>query len=142
MPNIIRAFLYWLEENKIDDITRLRQSHYKQYFHYITSRKSETRGGGLSNNYVNKHIQALEKFYEFLVHKGAKDIPPVILKPLRIYKDLVSVLTPEQIKELYKASHMHNGSIKQSAYASRDRAILTVFYGCCLLYTSPSPRDS
>ena len=83
MPSIIREFLHFLESNNINQITALQQKHYKEYFNYINSRGNKRRGGGLSNNYINKHIQALEKLYEFLVHKGVQNLPPITLRQLR-----------------------------------------------------------
>ena len=132
MPAIVREFLHFLESMNVQNITQLRQDHYKKYYNYLTSRKNERRGGGLSNNYINKHIQALEKFYEYLKHKGVQDLAPVILKPLRLHKDLVEIITESEIKELYEATKATSIYKNQEAYNARDRAILTVFYGCGL----------
>jgi integrase/recombinase XerD len=89
-------------------------------------------GGGLSNNYLNKHIQALEKFYEFLNHKGVQNLPPVTLRQLKLDKDEITVLTIEEVQQLYKATEKESDNPKQQAFNARDRAMLTVFYGCGL----------
>lgn len=132
MPTIVREFLYHLEQNNINQITELTQKHYKHYFNYISSRPNLRRGGGLSNNYLNKHIQALEKFHEFLNHKGAQGIPPVSLRLLKLEKKDVTILTSEEIQELYNTTSKESETIKQAALRSRDRVILTVFYACGL----------
>ena len=137
MPSVIREFLHFLETNKINHITELKQKHYKNYFNYISSRSNQRRGGGLSNNYLNKHIQALEKFYEFLNHKGVQNLPPVTLRQLKLDKEAITVLTIEETQQLYKATEKDPDSYRgshprQQAFNARDRALLTVFYGCGL----------
>jgi len=132
MPAIIREFLHFLETNKINQINELKPKHYKSYFNHISSRSNLRRGGGLSNNYLNKHIQSLEKFYEFLIHKGTKGVPPVNLRQLKLEKRDITVLTEEEIKALYKATEIESNHPKQESFNARDRAMLTVFYGCGL----------
>ncbi|MEM6644518.1 MAG: tyrosine-type recombinase/integrase [Bacteroidota bacterium] len=133
MPAIIREFLYFLEANKINQITDLQPKHYKSYFNHISSRSNLRCGGGLSNNYLNKHIQSLEKFYEFLIHKGTQGVPPVNLRQLKLEHRDITVLTEEEIKQLYKATGRGTAANHLlEALGSRDRAMLTVFYGCGL----------
>ena len=132
MPAIIREFLHYLETNKINQITELQPKHYKSYFNHISSRSNLRRGGGLSNNYLNKHIQSLEKFYEFLIHKGTQGVPPVNLRQLKLETRDITVLTEEEIKALYKATEIESNHPKQESFNARDRAMLTVFYGCGL----------
>jgi len=130
MPTIIREFLHYLEQHNINQINILQQKHYKNYFTYISSRTNKRRGGGLSNNYLNKHIQALEKFYEFLNHKGVQNLPPVTLKQLKLHKGNITVLTQEEIKEFYQASRRTATNYLQEALNARDRVLLSIFYGC------------
>ncbi len=132
MPTIIREFFHFLEQQDCNQIKDLKQQHYKAYFNYISSRGNKRRGGGLSNNYLNKHIQALEKLYEFLVHKGMQGVPPVILKQLKLEKGNITVLTQEEIQEFYKVASKEANTIKENALQSRDRVMLAVFYGCGL----------
>ena len=119
MPNVIREFLHFLESNKINQITELKQQHYKNYFNYISSRSNQRRGGGLSNNYLNKHIQALEKFYEFLNHKGVQNVPPVTLRQLKLDKEEVTVLSIEEIQQLYKATEKESNNPKYYCYTTK-----------------------
>lgn len=132
MPSIVREFLHFLELNNINQITALKQQNYKEYFNYINNRSNQRRGGGLSNNYLNKHIQALEKFYEFLVHKGVQGVPPVTLRQLKLEKGNVTVLTQQEIKDLFKATDKESTTKKEAAFNTRDKVLLTVFYGCGL----------
>lgn len=132
VPNIIREFLYFLEQQGCVHIRHLKQNHYQEYYHYISTRANQIRGGGLSNNSINKHIQALEKFHEYLMHKGVKGVPSVALKHLKRERNQVAVLTISEIKQLYQATEKKSLSIHFEALGSRDRAMLSVFYGCGL----------
>lgn len=137
MPNLLREFLHYLETNGVHQIQNLKQQHYKGYFNYISTRTNQRRGGGLGNQYLNKQIQALEKFYEYLTHKGTMGIPPVVLKQLKLDKTNITILTQDEIKQLYAATkEEHESGLiskeKQEAFNARDRALLAVFYGCGL----------
>lgn len=132
MTSIAREFLYFLDTQGVSHINKLEQKHYKQYFNYISTRSNARRGGGLSNNYLNKHIQALEKFYEFLVHKNTHSVPPVNLRQLKLNREEMTVLSQEEIELLYKAASQETTTEKEAALRSRDKAMLVVFYGCGL----------
>ena len=64
IPHIIREFLHELEKKQVTQIKDLNQTHIRSYYRYINNRSNQRRGGGLSNNYLNKHLQAIEKFLE------------------------------------------------------------------------------
>ena len=133
VPNIIREFLHFLEQQNCKHITQLEQKHYQDYLHYISTRANQRRGGGLSNNSINKQIQALEKFYEYMMHKGVQGVPSVALKHPKIERAEVTVLTQSEIKELYEATRIQEyGTLYNQDLGSRDRAMLSVFYGCGL----------
>lgn len=132
MPSIIREFLHYLDAQNVNQITRLEQKHYKEYFNYISTRGNQRRGGGLSNNYLNKHIQSIQKFYEFLKHKGVQNLPPITLKQLKLEKGNITVLTQEEIKAFYKATEKESDYHYQEAFNARDRAMLAVYYACGL----------
>ena len=132
MPSMIREFLHFLEQQGCNQIHHLQTKHYRSYYDHISGRGNQRRGGGLSNNYINKQIQALEKFYEFLQHKGTNGIPPVTLKHLKLERSNITVLTQEEIKQLFEASNQETLHSKQEAFNARDKAMLVVFYGCGL----------
>jgi len=138
MPTIIREFLHYLEQQNCHQITQLKQIHYKAYFNHISSRGNQRRGGALSNNYVNKHIQAIEKFLEFLHHKGVQEIPASGIRQLKTQRAAISILSTEEIQELYKLTEQQSNTstsepdYKREAISARDRVILTVFYSCGL----------
>jgi len=135
IPHLIREFFYFLEQNQCKEISHLQTKHYTDYFNYLSSRANQRRGGGLSNNYINKQLQALQKLHEFLVHKGAHGVPPVVIKQLKLETSEITVLSQTEIQQLYEVAQNlkeTSSSIKQQSLAARDQAMLTLFYGCGL----------
>lgn len=132
MPTNIREFLYFLEQQGCSQINQIQAKHYKNYFNHISSRPNQRRGGGLGNVYLNQQIQALEKFYEFLQHKGTTGIPPVTLKQLKLDRSNITVLTQEEIKQLFETTNQETPHRHQEAFNARDKAMLVVFYACGL----------
>ena len=55
-PSFVREFLHHLESKEVQQIKQLTTADYKSYYNHITSRSNARRGGGLSNNYLNKQI--------------------------------------------------------------------------------------
>jgi integrase/recombinase XerD len=139
LPNHIRELFYYLEQNNINHIKQLDNKIIKEYYNHLKLRSNERQGGGLSNAYLNKHLQALYKFTEYLRQSGRMILPILTIDWETNQTTQIETLTVAEIKELYKVTgHFHNSITKYNpkylfeAIASRDRAILTVFYGCGL----------
>jgi len=132
MPVIVREFLHHLEKNQISHINQLQQKHIKSYHQYIGSRANQNRGGGLSNNYINKHLQAIEKFLEFLTHKGTQNVPALGIRLEKLHKKEINILTTAEIKELFELTNKEPNTEKEQILLSRDKAMLTIFYSCGL----------
>lgn len=133
MPSIVREFLHYLETTpQLKAINQLEQRHIKLYYQHISTRTNERRGGALSNNYINKHLQSVDKFLEYLRHRGADNIPSSGIRQLKLNTKEITVLTPEEIAQLYAVTERETDNFKEEAIFARDRAILTVYYGCGL----------
>lgn len=133
LPIHIREFLYFLEQNNQREIRDLKSKHIKEYYQYLSHRTSEKQGGALSSNYINHHFYALEKFFEFLHHKGTRNLPQINLKRLKIETLEREVLTETEIKELYQlAENQESETSKQQALHYQDKVMLTIYYGCGL----------
>lgn len=132
MPVRIREFLYFLEHSKINHIRHLEQQHYRDYYAHLYNRANQRRGGGLSNNYINQHLQAIEKFLQFLHHRGVTNLPHLGIPLLKLNTKEITVLTRDEIQLLYKATRNEVETIKSEALQSRDRVLLSVYYGCGL----------
>src|SRR5690554_5703496 len=133
LPNIIREFLYFLERNNCKQINLLQSQHIKDYYEYLTVRANERQGGALSSSHINYHFWSLEKFFEFLHHKGAKNLPAINLKRLKTDTLKREILTQEEIKELYHiVENQESPTQKQEALNYQNKVMLTVYYGCGL----------
>lgn len=136
LPTAVREFLYYLEQKNIKQISVVTNKDINNYYQYLTTRQSERQGGALSSNYINHHFWALEKFFEFLHHKGTKNLPEINLKRLKIQTLQREILTEQEIKELYTiAENQEHITQKQEAINYQDRVLLTIYYGCGLRRT-------
>lgn len=139
LPNHIRELFYYLEQNNINHIKQLDNRIIKAYYKHLKLRSNERQGGGLSNAYLNKHLQALYKFTDYLRQSGRVILPYLNIDWESSISNQIEILTIDEIKELYKLTESYHHNISKynpkylfEAIASRDRAILTVFYGCGL----------
>lgn len=139
MPNIVREFLHQQERKNITEIRVLKHEHIRNYHDYISQRGNQRRGGALSTKYIIMHMQAIEKFMEYLHHRGIPDLPSVSLQLDKYQRKEITVLTTEEIKLLFAATHkdaLHSSSHHYHLYnepvQARDRAMLVIYYSCGL----------
>ena len=139
LPNHIRELFYYLEQNNINHIKQLDNKLIKEYYNNLKLRSNERQGDGLSNAYLNKHLQALYKFTDYLRQSGRIILPYLNIDWESSEITQIETLTIAEIKELYKLTESYHHNISRynpkylfEAIASRDKAILTVFYGCGL----------
>ena len=97
---------------------------------------------GLALSSINRAVSALKTFYRFVSREYAISDPTTEMSANRLPRKLPKALTISEITSLLDSTE-RIGDLT----ALRDRAILEVLYGTgarvsCLLYTSPSPRDS
>lgn len=135
LPLHVRELLHYLETQNISQIKQLKVNHIETYYHKLQERSNQRRGGGLSNGHLNKHIQAMRRFTEYLRKVGRLQIPEIKLKDEEA-KHKIIYLTIDEINQLFKATYYKperkpNGKdTVYEAIQSRDRAMLAVFYGC------------
>lgn len=132
LPNHIRELFYWMEQNDKTQINQIDVPLIKKYYEQLKTRTNTRRGGGLSNSYLNKHLQALYKFSEYLRQSGRLILPYLNIEWETDDTKQIHWLTQEEIKELYKLTYGYNENTRLEAFNARDRAILTIFYGCGL----------
>jgi len=133
LPFLIREFLFYMENTaNLKSIRGLNQVMIKSYYNSLISRSNARYGGALMDNTVNLHILSINKFIEFLHHKGLHDIPGSGLKRLKVNTSERTVLTEREIALLFAATTTGGDTPKEEAFFARDRAILAVFYGCGL----------
>lgn len=137
MPNSAREFLHWMEAKGKTQLHQIASVNIADYYGYLRERENITRGGGLSNAYLNKHQQAIKLFTDYLRQTGKITLP--VMEWEKEAKDTgrIDVLTIEEIKMLYKATEIlpeqqkhQKGREFYEALQYRDRAMLSVYYGC------------
>ncbi|MBL4651912.1 MAG: tyrosine-type recombinase/integrase [Flavobacteriales bacterium] len=132
LPNHIREMFHWMEQQEKTQINQIDKSLIKEYYEQLKTRGNQRRGGGLSNSYLNKHLQALYKFSEYLRQSGRLILPYLGIEWEADDTKVIHWLTQEEIKELYKVTYGYNENTRFESFNARDRAILTIFYGCGL----------
>jgi integrase/recombinase XerD len=145
MPVHVRELLHYLEGKGINHIKELDTKHIKAYYQKLKERSNTRYGGALSNNHLNKHIQAIRKFSDYLRQVGRLELPAIPLHNEEADSEKITVVTEEEIKQLFAATYLppdrpacRTGrrmslSLAQiEAMQSRDRAMLAIYYGCGL----------
>ena len=95
----------------------------------------------MSSSYLNKYIQALSLFCDYLRRSGRLSIGKLNIKSEENTKEIPPVLTEEEVRQLYQPcdEYPDNQSGKPDWFypvmALRDKAMLTVYYGCGLRRT-------
>lgn len=132
LPNHIRELFYYLEQHNIHHITELDNTIIKTHYENLKLRSNDRKGGGLSNGSLNKHLQALYKFTDYLRQSGRLVLPTLNIEWESDDTNEIEALTQSEIGLLYKATYGYNENNKLEPFNARDRAMLTIFYGCGL----------
>ena len=139
MPTQVREFLHFLESRSVKTVQAMKHQDIKAYYDHINSRANQRRGGGLGSSHINKHLQGIEKFLEYLHHRGMQNLPAMAIGLQKLQRDRMTVLTQDEIKLLFAATdkdaistgHHHYNRFNEALQA-RDRAMLAVYYSCGL----------
>lgn len=130
-PVYTKELIDYLQQNKTSKVQEITTEQIHTFFFYWKNRRNKTRGGGLSQNHINKGVTAIQNFVRFL--NEAKNMNLEIqLERGHVNQQLPSVLTRHEIKELYRATEQVNKRTNPRVYTQRDKAMLIIFYGCGL----------
>ncbi len=146
LPLHIRELLHYLEQQEIKNIKELKTQHIESYYQKLKERANSRRGGGLSNGHLNKHIQALRRFTEYLRKVGRLEINEVSLGNEET-EHRITYLIEEEIHMLFKVTHQkpekqpNTSERVYEAIQARDRAMLAIYYGCGLRRTEGVSLD-
>lgn len=132
LPTHVRELLHYLEQNGVHHIKQVEVKQIREYYQQLKQRSNQRRSGGLSNAYLNKHLQALYKFSDYLRQSGKLLLPSLSIDWEPDDSEEITVLTPDEIKLLYKATYGYNEGTTLEPFNARDRAMLTIYYGCGL----------
>jgi integrase/recombinase XerD len=117
-------FLTWLEKSGIKKLEQASGQTIKDYHKYLQERNNKNFGGGLSQNYITGNINALKRFARYLQETGKPPIE-IDIKATVEKETHKTTLTTKEIRSLYHAC-------ENDIYGIRDRAILSIYYGCGL----------
>jgi integrase/recombinase XerD len=143
MPHLIREFLHYLEQHGITQINKIENKYIKAHYRELKTRANTRQGGGLSNS----HLQALQKFSDYLRQSGRLQLPKLYIQTEEDNHQIKYVLTQEEIQQIYKATELYPTDTERiaswmyEALALRDKAMLTVLYGCGLRRTEAVSLD-
>jgi integrase/recombinase XerD len=122
--NYVRDFFAWLDKTPIKELSQINNQVIKTYHEYLQQRANKKQSGSLSNNYIVSNINALKRFCRYLQVSGKATIE-IDLQLQATTTETKTVLTREEVQALYKAC-------ENDILGIRDRAILSVYYGCGL----------
>lgn len=126
-PNQLCEFFYWLEQQQVYCIDHIKNHHVTNYYDYLKQRPNKIQDGGLSNIYLSNHLQALNKFRDYLKKHNKKPFNLPVKRPKRNIKEKLNILTTNQIKELFKATQYSHELPK---FRARHKALLVCLYSC------------
>ena len=136
LPNYVQEFLHQMMLLKVENIKQIQAIHIQKHYENLSVRANERRGGALSNTTINEHIYGLEKFFEFLHHKGVQNLPTINIKRLKTNKIEKEILTINQVLDLFEiAEKQEVKSKKQETLNQRDLVMMSLYYSCGLRRT-------
>jgi integrase/recombinase XerD len=124
LTTALKGFLQYQEATGkllLEQLTATDANHFIEYLLTKTGERTKKR---LSNNHINKYIQALKLFSRYIRETG-RSIIAFTLQRLEEEKNKPAWLTKNEIQALYEA-------ITDSILGIRDKAMLAIFYGCGL----------
>jgi len=139
LPNYIQEFLFFAESKGYAGLYQINNDLIKEHYYKLKERTNKRRTGGLSNSYLNKHLQALQKFGDYLRQNGRLQLPKLDIQTEEDNSEVTDILTQQEIKLLFKITYEcyeqkknDKGIVYYEAMQMRDRAMLSIFYGCAL----------
>ena len=139
LPNYIQEFLFFAESKGYAGLFQLDNELMKEHYYQLKNRKNKRRSGGLSNSFLNKHLQALHKFSDYLRQNGRLLLPKLDIQTEENNSEVTDILTQSEIKLLYEITNLpyeqkknDKGIVYYEAMQLRDKAMLSIFYGCAL----------
>jgi integrase/recombinase XerD len=120
----VNDFFFYLKEHEITNLEKVQAETITAYHKHLQTRRNKRQTGSLSENYIISNINALKRLSKYLqeTEKGKLEIE---IKCKGNQSHRKCILTKAEVKNLYKACD-------NSILGIRDRAILSIYYGCGL----------
>lgn len=124
MPRHLQEFLHYQEQQGKYSLSQLTAGDATAFINELQTRTGVRTGRGFSAGHINKYIQVLHLFSQYIRRTGKSGVGFTLARlpedePLPVW------LTRQEIRRLYAAT-------KDDVLGMRDRAMLSVFYGCGL----------
>jgi len=125
----VQDFLNYLLKKDIQEIEQIKPGQIRNYFNELSQRISKITGKALSTNTLKTYQRELRRFSRYLLEtdQGHLEINPQNENYEQNQTEKI-IFTSEEIKKLYAACGDDELGI-------RDRAMLSVYYGCGLRRT-------
>lgn len=129
LPKMIKGYLLFLEGQGKTELKNIDHNSISDYYYnHLHSRKSYRQAGGLSNVHLNKNLQALYRFCEFLRKSGRLVILDLDISYEKVESKTITILSKTEIQELIHQANNHIGDMENEVYGLRDKAIIGAFY--------------
>jgi integrase/recombinase XerD len=129
----VTDFFFYLKTQEITELEQITPAMVEIYHKHLQTRSHRRQTGGLSQNYIVSNINALKRFSRYLQLTGKANLD-ITLQAKADKATPKIILTPEEIKALYQAC-------SNDYLGIRDRAILSLYYGCGLRRTEGANLD-
>lgn len=120
----VRDFLYYQEQQGKPSLVQLEATDATAFIQHLQQQTGERTHRPFTANHINKHIQALKLFSQYIRETGRCGTG-FILERLSEMRGNPTWLTKQEIQSLYEVTG-------DSVLGIRDRAMLAVYYGCGL----------
>jgi len=120
----VNDFFFYLKSSEIIHLEAIQAETLTNYHKHLQNRKNKRFNGGLSDNYITSNLGAIKRFSRYLQETG-KPFFEIPIKTRQDKETTKTILTQTEIKALYKACD-------NDILGIRDRAILSIYYGCGL----------
>jgi site-specific recombinase XerD len=124
LPRHVQEFLHYQEQGGRTSLVQLQAPDASAFARQLQTRIGTRTRKGFSPGHINKYIQALKLFNQYIRQTGRTGIG-FTLAFLEDSPDKPDWLTHPEIRRLYEA-------ISDDVLGIRDRAMLAVYYGCGL----------
>lgn len=124
LSGAMKEFLKYQEGNNKSSLQQLVATDANSFIEHLQNKTGERTKKAFSNNHINKYIQALKLFSQY-IRETKRSTVAFNLNRLEHEKNKPVWLTKPEIRQLYEA-------IPDTVLGIRDRAMLAIYYGCGL----------
>lgn len=124
LPGHVQDFLYYQEQQGKPTLAQLEAADATAFIQHLQQQTGERTGRPFSAGHINKYIQALNLFSQYIRQTGRCGTG-FVLDQMPQTRGKPAWLTKREIQTLYEVTG-------DSVLGIRDRAMLAVYYGCGL----------